>query len=459
MPLDLPIQAISSRSFLEPGVFGVFRPVLLVPEGIFERLTPEQWKSVVAHELCHVRNRDNLIGALQMFVETVFWFHPLVWWIGRWIFQERELSCDEEVLRSGTEPRTYAQTILKVCELYLEAPLECVAGMSGGANLRKRIEGILSERLAQKLTGGKKLMLAGAGVLAMGGPLAVGIIDSPFLRAQPALRSQAAARPQFEVASIRRGANCGATDNIYGAVTSPSPGRLDLNCATAAGLILGAYGRYADGHTNVSLPPPLEGGPSWINSDRYSVNAKAEGHENRALMNGPMLQVLLEDRFQLKVHRQTNEGSVFALTVAKRGARLQPFREGECVPVDYAQTPAPEATGQTHYCQYNIRSKGPGLRTLHMPAETLAQFAGLLSVVVGRPVIDRTGIKGMFDFEVEFAVDQSTPGFVADTSPANPTEGVSIFSAVQEQLGLKLESTKGPVEVLVIDHIERPSEN
>ena len=176
-------------------------------------------------------------------------------------------------------------------------------------------------------------------------------------------------------------------------------------------------------------------------------------------MNGPMLQVLLEDRFQLKVHRQTNEGSVFALTVAKRGARLQPFREGECVPVDYAQTPAPEATGQAHYCQYNIRSKGPGLRTLHMPAETLAQFAGLLSVVVGRPVIDRTGIKGMFDFEVEFAVDQSTPGFVADTSPANPTEGVSIFSAVQEQLGLKLESTKGPVEVLVIDHIERPSEN
>ena len=235
VPIDLPIQAISSRSFLEPGVFGVFRPVLLVPEGIFERLIPEQWKSVVAHELCHVRNRDNLIGALQMFVETVFWFHPLVWWIGRWIFQERELSCDEEVLRSGTEPRTYAQTILKVCELYLEAPLECVAGMSGGANLRKRIEGILSERLAQKLTGGKKLMLAGAGVLAMGGPLAVGIIDSPFLRAQPALRSQAAARPQFEVASIRRGANCGATDNIYGAVTSPSPGRLDLNCATAAG--------------------------------------------------------------------------------------------------------------------------------------------------------------------------------------------------------------------------------
>ena len=133
--LDLPITAISSPSFLEPGVFGVFRPTLLLPEGILEHLTPEEWKSVVAHELCHVRHRDNLIGAVQMFVETVFWFHPLVRWIGKRIFQERERACDEEVLRLGSEPRTYAQGILRVCELYLESPVACVAGVSG-SNLR-----------------------------------------------------------------------------------------------------------------------------------------------------------------------------------------------------------------------------------------------------------------------------------------------------------------------------------
>src|SRR5262249_44343611 len=113
--LGLPIRAISSPSFLEPGIFGVFRPVLLLPDGIFESLTPDQWKSVLAHELCHVRHRDNLIGLLQMFVEAVLWFHPLVWWIGKRIIQEREKACDEEVLRLGNEARTYAQGILKVC--------------------------------------------------------------------------------------------------------------------------------------------------------------------------------------------------------------------------------------------------------------------------------------------------------------------------------------------------------
>jgi Zn-dependent protease with chaperone function len=110
-PLDLvlPIKAVSSPSFLEPGVFGVFRPVLLLPEGIIEQLTPEQWTSVVAHELCHVRHRDNLIGTVQMFVEVVFWFHPLVWWLGKRICHERELACDEKVLGMGCEPRVYAQ--------------------------------------------------------------------------------------------------------------------------------------------------------------------------------------------------------------------------------------------------------------------------------------------------------------------------------------------------------------
>src|SRR5262249_7482977 len=141
----LPIRAISSPSFLEPGILGLFRPVLLLPEGILEHLSPEQWKSVVAHELCHVRHRDNLVGMVQMSIETVFWFHPLVWWIGKRIVQERERACDEEVLRLGSEPKDYAQGILKVCELYLESPVACVAGVSG-SNLRRRIEGIMSNR-------------------------------------------------------------------------------------------------------------------------------------------------------------------------------------------------------------------------------------------------------------------------------------------------------------------------
>src|SRR5580658_2681711 len=198
-PVDVgvPIGAVCSPAFIEPGIFGVFRPVLLLPEGIFEHLSPEQMKSVLAHELCHVRRRDNLVGLMQMFIETVFWFHPLTWWIGKQIFLERERACDEEVVKLGNEPRVYARSILKVCELYLESPMPCVAGVSG-ANLRMRIEAILNGRIAKNLNGGTKALLAGAGLFAVAAPIAIGLLDGVTLRAQtvpPTLT--------FEVASVR----------------------------------------------------------------------------------------------------------------------------------------------------------------------------------------------------------------------------------------------------------------
>jgi beta-lactamase regulating signal transducer with metallopeptidase domain len=144
--MEIPIRTRSSKTSLEPGVFGVFRPVLLLPDGIFERLTPTQIEAVIAHELCHVRNCDNLTAAIHMFVETVFWFHPLVWWMGKRMIAERERACDEEVLnREGSERRAYADAILSVCKLYVESPLACCAGVTG-SNLKKRIEAIMINR-------------------------------------------------------------------------------------------------------------------------------------------------------------------------------------------------------------------------------------------------------------------------------------------------------------------------
>jgi beta-lactamase regulating signal transducer with metallopeptidase domain len=156
--LELPIRAMSSPSLLEPGVFGVFRPVLLLPEGIFDHLTPAQLAAVIAHELCHVRRWDNLIAAIHMFVETLFWFHPLIWWIGKRMVEERERACDEEVLRLGSNPRVYAEGILNVCKLYAESPLACVSGVTG-SNLKKRIEAIMNNHLAARLNFAKKWLL------------------------------------------------------------------------------------------------------------------------------------------------------------------------------------------------------------------------------------------------------------------------------------------------------------
>ena len=128
-------------------MIGIFRPVLVLPEGIRDRLTPEQLAAIVAHELRHAARRDNLTGALHMLVETLFWFHPATWWIRRRLLDERERACDEDVLAMGREPRAYAEGILEICKLYLTLPAPCTAGVTGG-NLRRRIEGILENRLA-----------------------------------------------------------------------------------------------------------------------------------------------------------------------------------------------------------------------------------------------------------------------------------------------------------------------
>ena len=176
-------MAVSSTALLEPGVFGVFRPVVLLPEGIATRLTAAQPRGVIAHELCHVHHRDNLMAATHMFVETIFWFHPLVWWIGKRMLEERERACDEEVLRLGCEPRAYAEGILEVCRLYVESSLVCVSGV-GGSNLRNRVAAIMSERIGVRLGLAKKVVLSAAGTLALTLPIGVGIMNAPAIRAQ-----------------------------------------------------------------------------------------------------------------------------------------------------------------------------------------------------------------------------------------------------------------------------------
>src|SRR5439155_652733 len=295
---------------LEPGVVGFRRHILLLPAGITENLTASQLDAVLAHELCHMRRRDNLTAAIHMIVEAVFWFHPLVWWIGSRLVEERERACDEAVLSLGSEPHEYAQGILNVCKLYVESPLVCVSGVTG-SDLKRRIHAILTERVAGELNFVRKVALAVVGMAALVAPIVVGIMNAPAGRAQ----SAAAAREKFEVASIKATKDCGggargkSETKTGGRRGAPSPGRLNI-CGTVAYFIGSAYVLNVDGHFDPrrrASAPPVEGGPAWINSDRYEINAKAEGEMGQDMMRGPMLGVLLEDRFKLKVRRETRE--------------------------------------------------------------------------------------------------------------------------------------------------------
>ncbi|HEX5049055.1 MAG TPA: M56 family metallopeptidase [Gammaproteobacteria bacterium] len=154
-----------TAALVEPSLVGIARPVLLLPQGITERLSRAQLDAVLAHELCHFRRRDNLTAVAQMAVEAVFWFHPFVWWVGARLVDERERACDEAVVGAGHDGRTYAEGILNVCEHYVASSLKCSAGVSG-ADLKRRVVEIGRGKIVSALPIQKKVLL-GAFALSM----------------------------------------------------------------------------------------------------------------------------------------------------------------------------------------------------------------------------------------------------------------------------------------------------
>jgi bla regulator protein BlaR1 len=442
--LDLPIPAMSCPAPVEPGVFGIRRPVLLLPQGIEHRLTPDQLDAIVAHEVSHARRHDNLTGAAHLAVEAVFWFYPLVWWIRGHLLEERERACDEAVLRAGAEPQTYAEGILQVCKFYAESRPVCVSGITGG-NLRRRIERIVASRVGRNLDWGRKLLLFSAGFLAATVPAAIGLLHAHPVHAQ----SPSSASLSFEVASVK--------PNNSGSERSPSlilpGGRFTATNNTVRELILNAYG--------ISTSPYLlEGGPGWIDSARYDIEAKAgadvipAGTPNRVLWEKTrlMLQSLLADRFKLSIRRETKEMPVYQLVVAKNGTKLQKS-DRDCDASLFA----------CHGFSGNPRLlSGFGV--------DMYDLASWLSRYSDRPIIDRTGVQGLFDIKLQWnvfpgrppATDDRPPGPAAKEGEGPMPDSASLPilpQALQQQLGLTLESHKSPVEVYVIDRVERPSGN
>jgi bla regulator protein BlaR1 len=416
LPVEVPlhIKIVSSPAFIEPGVFGVFKPTMLLPMGIADHLTPEQLAAVLAHEACHVRRYDNLATAIHMLVEAVFWFHPLVWWLGARLMAERESSCDEEVLRLGNQPEVYAEGILKICELYLESPLQCVAGVTG-ANLKQRVEQIMKNRVALKLSFGRKLLLASAGVVAVAGPIAIETASPSLMRAQSQSPTDL---PAFEVASVK------PTDPSEGPgqMRVAGGGRLELSGVSVKMLLQQAY--RMSGYR-------IYGGPSWLDSARYSIVAKAPGNPTLDEMR-PMLQRLLADRFHLALHHEEKDLPVYRLVVAKNGPK---FKESEVSGPPQSRM---------------------GMGRIADDKASLDTFASQLGQQLGRFVLNQTGLTGDFDLQMQWTPDPGQNIGGDDSPPPPGADGVSIFTALQEQLGLKLEAGKGPVDVIVVDHAEKP---
>jgi uncharacterized protein (TIGR03435 family) len=269
----------------------------------------------------------------------------------------------------------------------------------------------------------------------------------------PQTKAQAPARPEFEVASVKP--NTSGKNMVM--IRPPVGGRFTATNARLKMLIGLAY--------NVQNFE-ISGGPAWIDTDGYDIEARAADSNVGIEQLRPLLQALLEDRFQLTIHRETKDVPVYALLPGKNGPKLPEAKEKGCVAFGpNSPPPPPPAPGQPFALP---PTPCGGFLTAPNRMEggkvSMAQFVRVLANALGRPVIDKTGFTGTFDVHLEFTPEGTAfagglPGAAVGLPQGFDTSGPSIFTAVQEQLGLRLESQKGPVEVLVIDHAAKASEN
>jgi bla regulator protein BlaR1 len=449
------IEILVSPASLEPGIFGIARPVLIWPAGISGRLEDAHLEAVLAHELWHVRRRDNLAAALHMVVEAIFWFHPIVWWLGTRLVEERELACDEQVLEFGGERQVYAESILKVCEFCLRSPLTCVSGVTG-ADLKKRIVHIMSEHLACKLDFSRKLLLSTAGLVAVALPIAFGLINATPSRALSRAENTVPAIPVYSVTSIKANKSIGTA--LRSSVLFSADGLAIANMKLQS-LLQIAY--------NVE-GSQISGGPGWLDSARYDIAATVNksaadalgklGPDQRKLANQRILQALLADQFKLTVHVEAKELPQYVLTVAENGPKLHKATPGDTYPNGIKGPDGHSAAGLHLISGGSGQLVGQGL--------SMDDLVRQLSVQLSQTVLDKTGLTDNYDFTLHWTPDDNrgatASGQQGDdtTPPAKSSEpSISIFTALQEQLGLKLESQTAPVEILVIDHVEAPAEN
>jgi bla regulator protein BlaR1 len=313
-----PIELLVSRASLEPGIFGIARPTLIWPEGISKRLEDPHLEAVLAHEVWHVRRRDNLSAMLHMLVEAVFWFYPLVWWLGARLVEERERSCDEEVVALGSDRQIYAESILKVCEFCLGSPLPCVAGVTG-ADLKKRMVHIMTDRISHKLDFARKALLAVAAALAIAIPVTFGLFNATPSRAQSQSENASLAAPVYSSVSVKPSAIPNG-DSRTQMMFSLSDGSFMARGVTLRRLIEMAY------HVQ---PSQISGPQDLLTKARFDLDAKLDPQyvqqisEHKGGEDQRMLKSILSDQFKLVVHSEAQELSAYDLIADTSGPKLQ----------------------------------------------------------------------------------------------------------------------------------------
>ena len=331
------------------------------------------------------------------------------------------------MLKLGSDPQAYAEGILKVCEFYVESPLLCAAGATG-SNLKKRIEAIMTHRTAHQLEGGKKLLLAAMGIAAVTAPIAMGLAHPAPVRIRPQAQGADALVPEYQVLSLKPNKSGNTIDKLI----LFRPKRFTATNFTLRGLICVAYG---------VQDSQISGGPDWLSSEKYDIEANVDGSVAEAVSNFTvepqriMLQHLLSDQFKLSLHHETRDLPVYELVVAKDGPKLSEANPGG---TSRTSDKNPDRKGRTSRLFFS------GTR-LTGEAVSPAALVGPLSLLLGRPVLDKTGLKGEYDFTLDWLaplrVPESAP-FLLKAVPehaealakVHAIEAASILMAVSDQL-------------------------
>ncbi len=430
------VRLVVAPSVTVPVVVGWLRPIVLAPLYAFAGMERPLIEALFAHELAHILRRDYLVNLLQGVVEAVLFYHPAVWWISGHIRLERECCCDDIAATACGDTLVYVRALTELEAFRLPPPHPALAA-SGGS---------LTERIA-RLLGMKGIPTTSSRMVSAGPVVAIAAVLLAVLLATTARGySQisvvpAATLPAFEVASIRP-----SDPDSQLKIEFAAGGRLIVTHATLRFIIKIAYDIYDDQHT---------GGPSWIGDKRFDVQAMpaaASGGDPQTMTKEQILvfhepirlrlQRLLADRFQLGLRKDSKPMPVFALIVAAKGAKLK---------TDSSPGDMEMKTGS-----------GRGVLTAtRADMQALAHF--LSEGQVGRPVEDMTGITGKVDFRLEWTPDPAlnplSSNGAANPQTAPDSGGVSIFTALQNQLGLKLDPRTSPSDYLVVTRAELPSEN
>jgi uncharacterized protein (TIGR03435 family) len=517
-----------NESIAAPVTWGVFRSVILVPAG-FEELPAEARHAVLCHELAHIQSHDFLLRGLAEISRALIWFQPLIWIVRRQLREEQELSCDNRVLASGGKPSAYAKLLLdwdarpgmdfliavgiadRSC---LKRRLYALLDPDQRRDTVGRVAAASTWALGLPMVLALAAMGFAQAIPAPTAQTSLPVIATPkppvqIAQAQstpaPKTNPAPAPAPKFDAISIQPcqpgdgpgrsgrgdmgangGVDPGAPEGIGGYFRA-SPGRLDVTCGSVLTMIDVAY--IEENGTPLLNNPGLlrpageqvRGVPPWALPARYTIHAftgdpvangptdAGPAHPGRlpaaSLLSGPMLQGLLEDRFQLKTHREVEQAPMYALTVAPSGFKLKPMQDGDCTP---------HAPGSGMFFIPGVDDKpycgwvgwpihGPN-RTLLGGGITMARLAQSMAMfVLDRNVIDQTGIDGSFIIRLEYTSDENTrciaPDMCAVDLNSNIPPAATIFAAVEQQFGLKLVPIKGPREHIVIDRVEPPTIN